>query len=146
MGLSFSLLLVPLFGVMGLLITYLIAGIPSTLLALWWIKKNYDASIDWSSSAKILLTSVITALITYTIISKLQQANWIILIVGAIIFLMVYIVTAPLLRAVTKNDIQFLKEMVKTLDSLGSIISIPLIVAEKLANIFQRTKKETKNY
>ena len=63
MGLSFSLLLVPQFGVMGLLFTYLIAGIPSTLLALWWIKKHYDASIDWGASAKIVLASVVTALI-----------------------------------------------------------------------------------
>lgn len=139
MGLSFSLLLVPQFGVMGLLFTYLIAGIPSTLLALWWIKKQYDASIDWGASAKIVLSSVVTALITYTILSQIEQANWIILIIGGIIFLAMYIVTAPILGAVNKKDIQYLKDMVKALGPLAPIINLPLVIAEQIANIFQKT-------
>ncbi|PVX24262.1 MAG: hypothetical protein CW691_08115 [Candidatus Bathyarchaeum sp.] len=143
MGLSLSVILVPPFGVMGLLATYLTAGIPSTLLALWWIKKNYDASIDWSSSAKILLSSTITAVITHVSISQLEQANWILLIVGAIIFIAVYIVTAPMLNAVSKTDIQYLKEMVKSLGPLAPILNIPLAIAEQIANIFQRTEKST---
>lgn len=145
MGLSFSLLLVPLFGVMGLLVTYLIAGIPSTLLALWWIKKHYKASIDWGSSAKILLASAITAIITYTAISQLEQANWIVLIIGAFLFLLVYVVTAPILGAVNKKDIQYLKEMVKALGPLAPIINIPLVIVEQITNILQQNKKPNKS-
>jgi PST family polysaccharide transporter len=140
MGLSLSLLLVPPFGVIGLLVTYLIAGIPSTLLALWWIKKHYGASIDWGASAKIVLTSVVTSLITYVLLSQIEQANWITLIIGAIIFLAVYTVTAPILGAVDKKDIQYLKDMVSALGPLAPIVSIPLIIAEQVAKTFQKTK------
>jgi O-antigen/teichoic acid export membrane protein len=138
MGLSFSLLLVPYFGVLGLLITYLIAGIPSTFLALWWIKKNYNASIDLISSIKILLSSAITALITYFFISTLEVANWITLIIGAIIFLMLFIIIAPLFRAVTKEDIEYLKEMIKVLGPLSHLLNTPLVVFEKITKIIER--------
>jgi O-antigen/teichoic acid export membrane protein len=141
LGLSFSLLLVPPFGVMGLLSTYLVAGIPSTLLALWWIKKNYTASIDWGASGKILLASTITALSTYIIISQLPQINWIILIIGAIIFLVIYTITAPLLGAITKKDVQYLKEMSKALGPFDPIFSIPLVIAEKITNNFPKKQK-----
>jgi len=141
MGLSLSLILVPTFGVMGLLATYITAGIPSTLVALWWIKKHYKATIDWMSSAKILLASAITAIITYGIISQLQLANWILLIIGAIIFIIFYIITTPLLGAVNQKDIQYLTEMTKTLGPLAPIINIPLTIAKRIADIFQRNKK-----
>ncbi len=140
MGLSLSVLLVPTFGVMGLLATYLTAGIPSTLLALWWIKKQYEATIDWGSSAKILSASAVTALITYVIISQLNLANWITLIIGTIIFLAAYIITAPLLRAINKTDIQYLKEMVKTLGPLAPIFNLPLAIVEQITEIFQRSE------
>jgi O-antigen/teichoic acid export membrane protein len=146
LGLSFSLLLVPYFGVMGLLSTYLIAGIPSTLLALWWIKKNYSASIDWGASGKILLSSAITAVSTYTIISHIPLVNWIVLIIGATIFVatifvVIYIITAPLLGAINKKDVQYLKEMTKALGPFGPIFRVPLAIAERITNIFQKTKE-----
>lgn len=137
-GLSLSLLLVPLFGVIGLLVTYLAAGIPSTLLALWWIKKNYGATIDWGSSTKIVIASSITAIITYLIILQINQTNWVTLIIGALIFFMLYIFIAPILGSVTKDDIKYFKEMVKSLGPLAPLMNIPLFVAEKMINFFQR--------
>ena len=138
MGLSLSLLLVPLFGVVGLLVTYLIAGIPSTLLALLWIKRNYDATIDWNSSIRIVLSSALTSILTYLFIIQLNQTNWINLFIGAIIFFGLYIVISPLIGSVTKDDIKYLKEMIKTLGSLSSILNMPLVVSEKIIDIFQR--------
>jgi len=39
-GLALNLLLIPNFGILGLLATNIIAGIPSLVIALWWIKKS----------------------------------------------------------------------------------------------------------
>lgn len=68
-GFPLSLLLIPKFGIIGLIAIKLTAGVPSLILALWWIKKHFTATIDWMSSAKILLASTLAALITYTAIS-----------------------------------------------------------------------------
>lgn len=141
MGLILSVILIPTFQVIGLIATYLIAGIPSTLLALWWINKHYKATIDYQSSAKILTASATTAVITYLIISKLQQANWITLIIGATVYLAVFLVMAPLLRAINKKDIKHLQETITVLGPLAKIINIPFTILEKLINVFQPSKQ-----
>ncbi|MEJ2272702.1 MAG: polysaccharide biosynthesis C-terminal domain-containing protein [Candidatus Bathyarchaeota archaeon] len=138
MGLSLSIILIPIFGVMGLLATYLIAGIPSTAIALWWVKKNFGVSIDWLSSAKILLASGIAALVTYLVINQLYLPNWINLILGTIIFFIVYLVATPILGALDKKDIQYLKETSKSFGSLSRILDIPLFIIEFVAKIFQK--------
>ena len=51
-GFPLSLLLIPKFGIIGLITTTLVSGIPSLIIGLWWIKKHFTATIDWSSSAK----------------------------------------------------------------------------------------------
>ena len=89
-GLILSLTLIPKFGILGLIATTLTAGIPSLTLALWWIKKHYNTTIDYASSTKILLASAIAAVITYTVISQLNLANWITLTLGSLIYLTAY--------------------------------------------------------
>ncbi|MDG6222400.1 MAG: oligosaccharide flippase family protein [Candidatus Bathyarchaeota archaeon] len=141
MGLSLSLILIPLFGVIGLLATYLVAGIPSTFLALWWINKHYNASIDYLSSAKILSASTASAAVTFLVISQLQQASWINLILGAVVFVAVFLFMAPLFRAINRTDIQYLKETINALGPLSKILNIPFTILEKLTNIFQPSNK-----
>jgi O-antigen/teichoic acid export membrane protein len=138
MGLSLSVILIPLFGIMGLLATYLVAGIPSTLLALWWVRKHFKVTIDWLSSAKILIASGIAASITYLIVSNSNIASWIILVTGAMIFFLVYLVAAPVLGAVNRQDIKYFKETVKVLGPFATLFNIPLNIIEKLINIFQK--------
>ncbi|MEJ2241273.1 MAG: oligosaccharide flippase family protein [Candidatus Bathyarchaeota archaeon] len=138
MGLSLSLMLIPIFGVMGLLVTYLVAGIPSTIIALWWVKKHFAVSIDWLSSAKILLASGIAALVTYLAINQSNLANWINLVSGGIIFLIVYLVSAPILGAVNNKDIQYLKETSKSFGAFAPVLNVPLVIIEFLVRIVHK--------
>jgi len=138
-GLILSLTLIPKFGILGLIATTLTAGIPSLILALWWIKKHYNATIDWASSAKILLASAIAAAITYAVISQLNLANWITLTLGALIYLTAYLITAPLIGAINKTDIQNLQEMLKGLGPLAPLFTLPLYLLERLTTTFQRS-------
>ncbi|TSA56710.1 flippase, partial [bacterium] len=90
-GLALNIVLIPKFGILGLLATNIISGIPSLIIALWWIKKKFNATIDWVSSAKILLASTLATIITYGVISQLNLTNWITLTIGALIFLATYL-------------------------------------------------------
>ena len=45
-------ILIMQFGVFGLIVTTLVAGLPSICLSLLWTKKHYGVSVDWRSSYK----------------------------------------------------------------------------------------------
>ncbi len=137
-GLSLNLVLIPKFGILGLLTTNIVSGIPSLIIALWWIKKKYNATINWISSAKILLASTVAALITYMVINQLNLVSWITLVIGAVIFVALYLVTIPVIGAITQADIHNFKYMAMGLGPLAPIFIFPLSLLERLTKIFQR--------
>ena len=64
-GFPMGYLLISSFGVMGLIIATLTASLPSLFISLIWVRKRYGVTVDWLSTAKILLSSAITAGLTY---------------------------------------------------------------------------------
>jgi O-antigen/teichoic acid export membrane protein len=137
-ALVLNVVLIPTFGILGFLATNIVSGIPSLIIALWWIKKTYSATINWVSSAKILLASTLAAVITYVVTSHLVISSWVNLIVGAVIFLATYLVATPMMGAINKSDLHTFKEMVHGLGPLAPLFVLPLSLIERLTNIFQR--------
>ncbi len=70
-GFPLGYFLISYFGVLGLIITTLAAGLPSLFVSLIWIKNHYGVTVDWTSTAKILLTSAVTAALTFAIITQI---------------------------------------------------------------------------
>jgi O-antigen/teichoic acid export membrane protein len=137
MGLPLSLLLIPMFGVIGLIITTLTSGIPSLIIGLWWIRKKFSATVDWASSTKILLSSGAAAALTYTILSQLSFTSWIKLIVGVTMFLCAYLIIILVTKTINSQDIYNLKEMTGELGPLSHALNSMLNFIEKLTNILQ---------
>jgi O-antigen/teichoic acid export membrane protein len=136
-GLLLGWTLVSQFGVVGLIVTNILAGVPSLIAGLWWIRKNYGATINWISSAKIFLASVIATGATHLLLTQLNFGYWIEMIVGGISFLSVYLIISPLIRAVEKTDITSLREMLSGLGPFSYFFNIPLAIMEKLLGIFK---------
>jgi O-antigen/teichoic acid export membrane protein len=134
-GFPLSLILISHFGVLGLIATALTAGIPSLIIALRWLKKNYGVSVDWSSSVRILLSGATAAAITYALITQLAFSNWITLIVGAAIFLFSFLLAILLTRAINRTDISNLREMLSALGPLYPLFNFLLNIIEKLMTI-----------
>jgi O-antigen/teichoic acid export membrane protein len=139
-SLVLNLILIPTLedGILGLLVTNIVAGIPSLLIALWWIKKKFNASIDWGSSTRIVLASTIAAVLTYIVIFQLAISSWITLIIGAVVFLTTYLLATPIVGALNRADIQNFKEMAKGFGTLALFLNLPLSLLERLINIFQK--------
>ncbi len=140
-GVILSITLIPSFGILGLIATTLTSAIPHLIIASLWIKKQYNASIDWNSSTKIIIASLISAALTYTTIvflNLLKLANLFTLIIGATIYIITYLFTSPLIGAINKTDTQNLKEMLKALGPLTLLFNIPLNIIEKLTTKFQK--------
>jgi len=138
-ALPLSIILIPTYGIVGLIITTLVSRFPSTIIGLWWIKKHLAAKINLSSPARILLASTLAATITYITTSQLTQPPLIDLIAGTLIFLATYIVAAPLMGAINKTDTQNLKETLEGFGPISHILKIPLNLIERLIIIFQKS-------
>lgn len=137
-GIPLGLIMIPTFGILGLIIATTLAGVPSTSWILYWIWKHYGAKADFQSSSKILASSAIAATVAYPPTALLGNANWIKLIVGLALFLTVYMLGAPIIGAITVTDISNLRIMFSGLGAFSKIIDLPLKTAEKVA--YTRTR------
>jgi len=134
-GLPLGLLLIPLFGITGLLVSSVLAGIPGMVWVLHWIWKRYGARADFRSSAKICVASAVAAVVAYLPAVYLNAANWIRLVIGLFIFLAVYVLGAPLIGAVSTTDLSTLRTMFSGLGFISRILDVPLSAAEKAARM-----------
>jgi len=137
-GLPMSLILIPQYGIIGLIVTSLTAGIPSLIIGLNWARTKLGATVDWVSSAKILLSSAAASAVTYIILSQLDFSNLIRLIVGTAIFLSAYIAATTLTKTLNKYDRSNLREISTNLGPLQHIIKLLLDIVEKLTTVLER--------
>ena len=131
-GIPIALLLIPSINIVGLILTSMLAGIPSMLLGLYWVWKRYNAKVELKSSMKILMASAIAATITYLILNFVAFEDWIELTFGVTVFLSTYLVVAPSIGAISTSDIQNLKTMFSDLRIISKLLNIPLNIMEKL--------------
>jgi O-antigen/teichoic acid export membrane protein len=136
-GIPLAFLMIPTFGIIGVILGPYLAGKPSLIWALYWIYKKYKIKVDLKSSAKIFITSVIAALTTYLVLSLLATAEWIKFITGGTIFLGIYLFAAPLTGAVNQTDINNLKTMFSDLGPSSKLVRIPFVLLEKIIKIFK---------
>lgn len=131
-GVPMASILIPTIGIVGLILTSILAGLPSMFLGLYLIWKRYKARADLKSSSKILAASVIAASVTFLILNFVASADWIELAVGGVVFLLTYLVAAPILGAVNKSDVNNLRVMFSGLGIISKALNIPLNTMEKL--------------
>jgi O-antigen/teichoic acid export membrane protein len=134
-GLPLAFILIPTLGIVGVIFGNILAGIPSMFLGLYWIWKHYQVKADFRSSFKTFLASTIAAITTYASQSFLGTPEWITLVIGSMIFLLVYLLVVSLIGAVNKSDIENIRTMLSGLGIISTIVDIPLALTEKITNI-----------
>ena len=130
-GLPLGYILIMHYGVLGLIITSIVTGIITTIIPLYWVRKNYGLTVDWSSSAKILLSSSVTALLTYILVLELGFSSLIRLILGLVFFAVVFVAAILLTKTLNESDIENLCRMTGGLGIVGKILG-------RLLNIYQK--------
>ncbi len=140
-GIILAVTIIPIYGVIGLITTILVSTLPHIILSLHWINKTYKAKINLKSSTKIIIASALSALITFLTVNQLAiLPNFITLIIGATIYPITYILIAPTIGAITKTDTKNLKEMIKTLGPLKTILTLPINLIEYLIKKLQKNQ------
>jgi len=128
-------ILISQFGVIGLIMTTLTTGLPSLFISLRFVKNNFKVSIDWLSSIKILFSSVITAVLTYVLISQLAFSNPIRLLIGIIAFVVIFIAATLVTRTINEGDLKSLREIINVLGPLRRPLLFLLNIIDKLMTI-----------
>jgi len=132
-GIPLAFILIPALGIIGVIISALIDGIPSIFISVFWTWKKYGTAIDLKSSAKILLTSLMATATSYLFLYFLGVAYWVQLVGGFLLFCGVYLILTPLSGAITQEDIRNLRNIFSDLGILSKILNIPLALMEKFS-------------
>ena len=140
-GFPLSFLLTSQYGIIGLITTTLVAGIPSLIIALSWVNSRWHLTIDWRSSLKILFCSVLTGILTYLLVIQLSFSSWIILVIGSIVFVFLFLLIIISSRAINRSDIGNLRELVGSLGPLSGALNRILNFIEKIVTAFQPEKE-----
>jgi O-antigen/teichoic acid export membrane protein len=137
-GFPLSYVLVSQFGIIGLIVTTTVVGLPSLFLSLRFIKKNFGVSLDWISSAKIAFSSALAGVLTYEIISLLPFGSPIQLLIGVVFFAIAFLLLAVATRTLKKADLGNVREIINALGPLRKPLTVLLNLVEKLMNIVQK--------
>ena len=135
-GFPLSFGLISQFGIIGLILTSIVVGLPGLFFSLRFIKKNFGVSVDWVSSAKIVFSSATAAILTYVIITQLHFSSLIQLVVGVIIFVIAVLLLAVITRTLNKADLENIRQIINALGPLRKPLAIVLKLIEKLMGIF----------
>jgi hypothetical protein len=125
------------FGVLGLIVTVLTANVPSMFMGLRFIRKTYGVSVNWGSSARILVSSAIAGSMTYAVVANLNFSSWVELAFGVAIFIVILVPSAMLTKAINRSDVINLRDMTSGLGIIGGILRSLLNILERLMNTFE---------
>ena len=122
------------FAVIGGIVGALIATTPNVAWGLYWSWKNYKVKADFGASAKIFASSALASVTAFLFISlfSLHLPFGIILLGGFLVFLVVYLVAAPLLGAVNQMDIDNFRTMFSGLGVVSKVLNVPLLIMRKI--------------
>ena len=130
-GLPLGFVLAWWFGLPGIIISTAVSELPSLFVGLYLAKKRFGAILDYKSSAKIILASVIAAFFTNMFLTIVSLPSFFGLLIGASIFLVIYLVVSPIIGAIDQTDINNLRAMFSSLGTISKILEIPLKIIEK---------------
>ncbi len=118
--------------VIGGILAVMVSSTPGMVWGLIWLWRNYRVKTDYKASAKIFAASAISSIVTYLFLTVFNAAWWILLAVGAGIFIVVYLISAPMLGAINRVDIDNLKTMTSGLGFISRILDFPLLFMRKI--------------
>jgi len=131
--------LVSLFRVPGLMVSMLISGLVSAFFSLLLCRRMYGVNIDFSSSFKILLSSIIAAFPVIVFNRLIPISDPLAkLAMGGLIYLGVYLLIAPVIGAVGEEDVRNLREMTDGISVIRPLISRVLRLEAGIVNLVKR--------
>jgi len=131
-GTPLGLALIPRFGIVGLLVTMIIAPKLGRIYCLIRIRRDFGFTVNWAASAKIYLSAGVAFLATSLLLVLLHHGIWVDLLIGGVVFLLVYVLMVATTGALERNDLQNLRNIMGTLGPFTPLFDAFITMIEKL--------------
>jgi stage V sporulation protein B len=122
-------ILAPLFDVVGVIVAYLISAIVASVYAVVAAVRKLKMQFRFKSPLLIYLLSTLAALPSLLIMYLIPLSSLLFLVVGAIVYLAVFLTLLPLLKIMDKTEFLALGQFVTNLPLIG-LIAKPLLTFE----------------
>jgi stage V sporulation protein B len=132
-GLILVVILVPTYGMIGLLVTIVLDSRGGWIYQTLWAKRELDITVDWNSTARIYVVGFIAAAATYLPINLLQLHGWAALVSGGVTFVLVYATGLPISGALRLNDFKQLETIVEAMGPLAPLVRLILSLLRRLS-------------
>lgn len=137
LGIPLAVLLIPPFGILGVIAGTILAGLPSFFWGLHWIWKNYQVKANYRPILRVFAAATAAALAAFLSMYLLNVTSWGKLVVGGTVFVGCYLFALPMMDAVNKVEIQNLRSMFSGLGLITKLLSIPLVLLERILTFHQ---------
>jgi peptidoglycan biosynthesis protein MviN/MurJ (putative lipid II flippase) len=136
-GSAISILLSPvliwIWSVPGLIVSIIVSGVIANVLGVYVLHRKYDVYPDLGHMGKILLCSGISAGSAYGVLWLLNTITPLQgLFIGSAIFLIVFLVLAPVTGALKEQDIVNLDSMMREINFVYPFIRLILDIEAKI--------------
>ncbi len=142
-----SWILIPRMGVYGIITSILISDFISTGFGLLLINRTYHMNIDFSSSIRIIITSVFSYLIVilFLMINPFTSTLFS-LIAGGALYFCSFIIMAPLTKTISENDLDLFAKFSNDIPMGRSLIRYVVKIEKEIINkssfLLARNKKK----
>jgi O-antigen/teichoic acid export membrane protein len=133
-GIILAVILVPTYGMNGLIVTTVLDARGGWIYQTIWLKRELKITVDWSSTIKIYFNGFGAFAITYLIIYLFQLSGWTALISGGLIFTLSYLIGLPLSGSLKEKDIKQLEFIANDLGPLGPFARLILSLMRHIVN------------
>jgi O-antigen/teichoic acid export membrane protein len=132
-SLTLALSLIPRLGVTGLIASTITSQLISNIYALNRIKKKYKITIDYKSSIRIILSTLISGSTIYLFLnSGIQQSPLLNIIISITIFIPTYMILTPITGAINNEDLENMNILTQDITILQPITKIFLKIEKKI--------------
>lgn len=119
-GIPLAALLIPLYGIEGMIYTSLVASAASLAYGLSYVRRRYGVSPDFPSSVKIYLSAALMGAVVY-MVSLVGLPSWVRLVLEVAAGAGFYLLAVPLVGTIDRNDVKNMRELSTGLGPLRGI-------------------------
>jgi len=131
-----ALLLTPLYGVLGLIVSIIISQLIATSYGLYKIHQMFKLSIEPSYSLKILVASLLSALLVCVFRRFIALTNPLYnLTIGGILFIISFLVFVPTFGAISDEDIENLEYVTNELPIIRTLAVYILKIERRILRL-----------
>jgi len=116
-----SIVLTYYYSIIGLIVSILASSIIKIVYGLYIAEKKLGASIDIHNSVRVLTAAGVAALPIIPLSLNQSIPNYICLLLGGIVYLIIYLTILPILKAFQKSDVDVLRNLFKNYGMLKPI-------------------------